>query len=46
MTPLQKAHRAVEVRKQYEAAEPGPGRVVLARLLESVRKATPQEVAA
>lgn len=46
MTPLDKARRAVEVRKQYEAAETRDDRIRLARLLESVsRKATPLEVA-
>lgn len=47
MTPLAKARRAVEVRKQYEQAETREERTRLARLLESVsKKATPQEVAA
>lgn len=47
MSPLDKARRAVLVRKQYEEAEPGLEREKLARLLEAVsKKATPQEVAA
>ena len=46
VTPLDKARRAVEVRKQYEAAETREERITLARLLESVsKKATPPEVA-
>lgn len=38
MSPLDKARRATEVRKQYESAESGPERVKLARLLESVSR--------
>lgn len=46
MTPLDRARRAVEVRKEYEAAETSQERIRLARLLESVsRKATPLKVA-
>lgn len=46
MTPLDKARKAVEIRKQYEKAETRQERITLARLLEQVsKKATPPRVA-
>lgn len=47
MTPLDRARRATEVRKQYEQANTREERIALARLLEQVsKKATPPRVAA
>ena len=38
MSPLEKAHKALELRRQYEAAETREERVRLAKLLETIWK--------